>query len=570
MACRHGDDAGVADVVGSILLVAVTVIAAAGFGLILLAFDGPPDTQHTRLVATVTTGAGGWGGGDEELRVAHVGGEALRRSATTISVATPAGPQTLTGAALGAAFADGALTVGETWTHRLTAQVGDPVGVRVAVEAGRSQLLTSSTIVAGSSGGPLCLGDLTAPTVAWTQAPADVTSLTSGAVTVTAALSDSCSGVDAATLPRIHYCIAVTCVVPTSYTDGGAMTATGGNRWSANIPHPGPWIADGIAGRSLRYYVSPLADQNGNAGASPIQVDLVDLVATYTYVVSAAATTGSVANLGNAQGAANGVEATLAEGAVTGAPGSAGPTRVAGASVVNGGALTPTNALASDDARTEFDTTGDFIEVSGFDLPANAASVTAVTLGYEGRKSQNGGTSPTSRIDYRIGAAAYVTGSSISESATVDTDRTRALSGITSVADVEAMTVRIFYVTDTNRNLQVDQVFALVTYTTTPQTNYRIAIELEWTGIPAGTLQSAELRYRTEADTFTVQAYNFVTLAWRTCSGTLSSAALASYSCALQANEVSSGEVRLRILDSTPAGTAQGRLFLDHARTATA
>ena len=577
------DRAAVSDVLGALMMVGITVIAAAGFGLLLFSFKGPADTQHSRLTASVTAGAGDWGDGDELLRLTHVGGETLDRSKVVIVFTTASGTTTLSGASLGSAFSDGKLTIGETWNRTITADVGDVVDVRIVVTGEQSQLLTSSSIVAGASATSLCLGDTTPPTASWTQSPSDLTGTSSGAVTVTATIRDLCSDVLDTPKPHLFYCIATSCVVPTSYTDAGEMTqigAPGTHQWSKNIPHSGSWLADAVAGRSLNYYVSPVSDDVPNSGATAVRTDPVDLAATYTYVVSTSAVTGSVANLTKAQTAANGDVATLAEGAVTGSAGTGGPTKFSGASAATGGALNQNNVLASDDSRAEMDTTNDYIEATGIDLPANAATITSLTIGYEGRKSASAGTNPTTRLDYKVGSGAYSLGTSITESATTDTDRTRSLcatqaactSGSFTVANVEAMTVRVFHVTDTNRNPQIDHVFVTVSYITAAQTNYRMDIELEWSGLPTATYHNVELVYRAETDTFNAYPWDYSTSNWRAtpCTGTLSSATLVSYICTLTANEVSGGEARLRITDVTTSGLTQGKLYLDHARVASA
>lgn len=568
------DERAVSDVLGSILLVGITVASAVGFGLLLLSFDGPPDVQHTRLSVILVPGAGGWNSGDEALRVTHLGGEPLRRSVTTIQYTPPSGvPVQVTGTGLGGGFGDGELRIGETWTQTVTAAANDAFAVQVVVRDATSQLLADFVAVAGAAGGVLCVGDVSAPTASFVQAPANLNSLYLGAVTVTVTLADNCSGVDESVAPHLLWCVAVVCSVPASYTDAGAMTDTGLRTWSASVPAQ-IWLTQGLAGASLRYYVTSMTDFNGNVAQSPVQVDLVDLVYTYTYVASASATTGSVFNLTNAQAASagDGVEADVVEAPLVGAPQTIGPTKYSGASVTNGGAVNPNNALASDEARTEFDSTGDFIEVTGLNLPADAVTVNSLTIGYEGRKAATGGTSPTARLDYKVGLlGVYSTGSNIVESATVDTDRTRSLTGSFTVADVEDLYVRVFYVTDTNRNLQVDHVFVTVTYQTAASTVYALDVQLEWSDVPTGSTHSLELRYRATGDSFTAQVWNFGTLTWRACAGSLASAALTTFSCSVSpTTEYAAGEVRVRLVDATPAGTTQGHLYLDHARVGTA
>lgn len=569
----RGDEAAVSDVLGSILLVGITVIMAGGFAVLLLSFDGPEETLHSRLATSMASGGGDWGDGDEQLRLTHLGGEPLKADEVTIQFARAGVVTTLTGDALGSAFDDGELTIGETWITTLTADVGDVVEVRVVHTGNQSQLLASGSIVAGASGGAACLVDTALPSAGWVQSPPDVDSLTNGSVTVTVTIADGCSGVDDSVAPHLWWCVAITCTVGTSFFDAGAMQSVGTHQWSGSVPHGGSWLADAVAGRTLNYYVANLTDVAGNSGFSAVQTDALGFLATYTYVASGVATTGTQANLANAQTPSDGTEATLTEGAVAGSAGTAGPTKFSGATASTGGAVNQNNVLTSNDVWAELDTTGDLIEVTGFDLPADAVSVTALTIGYEGRKDSPGGGSPATRIDYKT-TGGYTLGTAgnglFTESATADTDRTKSVSGF-SVADVEAMTIRVVLVADENRNPLIDHVFARVTYTTSPPTNYRLDAQLNWTGVPSGTVQNVELRYRTLTDTFNVQVWNFATSTWRTCTGALSSATLTSYSCPLTLPaEYSSGAVRVRFTDATPTGTSQGQLFLDHARMASA
>lgn len=584
------EDAAVSDVVGSILLVAMTVAVAAGFGILLLSFDGPADTLHVDVELRTTPGDDGdWGTGDERFQLLHLGGEPLDKDDTTLRYTADGTEHEYEGDGLGSFFdddGDGLLTIGEAWVS----PAADPLDVEQD-EAVRATLLTTTAddtelLAAGTvTGGGIeltatsCLPDITAPSGAFTQSPADVTSLSSGSVTVTLTVSDSCTGVDTAAAPTFSYCIATTCTVPTSFSAATPMTdGTAGDRvWTATIPAQ-VWLTEGVAGKSVQYYASGMKDLAGNTAQTSVKVDAIDLIVTYQYVASASATTGTVASLANAQAASanDGVSADLAEGGVAGSPVSVGPTKYFGTTATNSGALNPTNVLASDETRTEFDSNGDSLELTGIDLPDNANTVTAVTIGFEGRKASNGGTSPALRLDYKLGSGGtYSTGSAQTiTNAVTDSDYTRTLSGITTVAQAESLYVRLVYSTDTNRNPQVDAVFVTVTYTSTPQTEYRMDIQLEWTGVSDGLSETLQLRYRVQDDTFTVKVYNHVTTAWRTCgvAGGLSSTSLDTFTCALQANEISAvgGDVFVQITDVTTTGTTAGHLYLDHARLALA
>lgn len=584
------DGAAVSDVVGSILLVGITVASAVGLGLLLLSFDGPRDRLHVDVEMRTTPGADGeWETGDERMELMHLGGEPLAKGVTTIEYTADGTRYSYSGNALGSFFdddGDGLLTIGEAWlspvADLLDVAQDEQVRATLAAEADDSQLLAAGTVTGGGIvlAVTSCLPDLTAPSGSFSASPSNVNSLTVGSIVVTLTVIDLCAGVDtsAAGTPTFAYCIAVTCTVPTSFTTVAMTDGTPNDRvWTATIPAQ-VWLTEAIAGKSIQYYATNLRDlaATPNVGQTSVATDPVDLVVTYTYVQGASAITGAVTNLDNAKqpSAGDGVVADLDEAGVSGSSGTGGPTKHSGATVTNSGALNPSNVLASDDARAEFDTSGDSLEVTGIDLPANAASVTAVTLGFEGRKASSGGTSPALRIDYKLGAGGtYSTGTAqtVSNSGT-DSDYTRSVSGITTVAQAESLYVRLVYSTDTNRNPQVDAVFVTVTYTTTPQTEYRMEIVLEWSGVTSGTSNTLELRYKVQGDTFTVEVQNQLTLAWRACTGTLTSTSLATFTCTLQAsnNELLGGEVRVRLKDVATTSTTQAFLDLDHARLAIA
>lgn len=142
-------EAAVSDVVGSILLVAITVVMAAAFGAIVLAYDGPADRVHAQLAVTVGPGSDGdWGTNDAELKVRHLGGEALADDDVLVRYAVGTGAIQ----EVSPTFAGGTLTVGSSWTHVITANAGDQVRVDVVVNAGTvGQLVSTGVASAGAA-----------------------------------------------------------------------------------------------------------------------------------------------------------------------------------------------------------------------------------------------------------------------------------------------------------------------------------------------------------------------------------------------------------------------------------
>lgn len=310
-----------------------------------------------------------------------------------------------------------------------------------------------------------------------------------------------------------------------------------------------------------------------------------DVVVQVTYVSGSTTTKGTVGPLAAAQDGADGSAATtITEGSTFTPAGTGGPTKFNGATTATNptnGATSAGSVLASDDVHATMDGDGDYIEVTGIDLPSNVASITSVTLGYEGRKTGSG-SNPTTSLDYKVGSGTYNLGASITESQTgTDVDRTRPLcatqvdctSGSFTAANLEAMTVRVFHVTDTTPNVLVDHVFVTVAYTTVASTTYSLDVELQFAGSDDGSSETLQLRYQTSGDTFRVQVWDddvgpsgaFVNR------GTLSSAgAFATFTYQLQtAGEFSGGTPRIRLVDLAPTGTSAGSLQLDYARVVT-
>lgn len=159
------DEASVSDVIGSILLVGITVVMAAGFGALLLSFDGPANQVHAQLSVTVGPGSNGlWGANEAELTLRHLGGEALDEDDVTVrySVAGAAVQQ------VSPTFAGGALTVGEKWTTVISANAGDAVLVDVVVDAGaQSQLVSTGQASAGSAPALLTYVSTITATAGW-------------------------------------------------------------------------------------------------------------------------------------------------------------------------------------------------------------------------------------------------------------------------------------------------------------------------------------------------------------------------------------------------------------------
>lgn len=575
MSPRDGEDS-VSSIVGTILMLAVTVTVFGGLSIVVLneirSTQSPPQAELAFVAdgdRAVLTHRGGepvaLEGGSLLL---NVGGSEIRYDLTAVADQT----------------ADGRFwRIGETLClsgpdppdpARSCLLAGQPI-LGVAVVAGGGLLADEGE--RGGDAGP-CPLDNVAPTAdsPWTFS-VDVMTTTTGSVTAGFTVSDDCSGPDDTVKPSVSYRIQDGSSPPFTAITATSVTNTGPGAWEAIVPAQS-WNL--LGGQSLQLQASGLQDLRGNAGGTTATAsEPIDAVTLVRYVTAATADAGSVGALGPAQDDADGDAATtMDEGGTSTPAGTGGPAKSSGVAQVATGTPAPTgaaNVLASDDAAAEFTASGQSVEVSGFDLPSNAATVTAVSIGFEGRRdSQGGGTSPALRIDYKLGSGAYDNApAATTVSATADTDHVRVLSGTFSVADVEAMTVRLTYAADTNRNPFVDHVFATITYTTSAQTTYSLDVRLHFTGTADGASETLDLRYQTDGDdTFEVQVWDATLNAGAggyTVAGTLASTSFATFTHTLAPGEYNAGSPRIRIVDQTPTGTAAGALHVDYARVVT-
>jgi FlaG/FlaF family flagellin (archaellin) len=276
---RSSAEAAVSDVVGSILLVAITTLMAVALGGLLFNLRGPTDLQHTDLQVTLDPGPDGkWQGepGDsdfEQVRIMHLGGEPLLASHVTVTLQIGNTVTTATGTALAASTGAGSsFTTGKVWASNQSLARSDRVLVDIVTRLsnGGGQLISSSVMVAGSNAATAqCPSDKTPPyaVMPLSQTPEDVTSATTGNVTITAAVVDTCPGVDTLLPPQLWYCIAVTCSFPSGYTNGGSMTLVA-SLWIGGIPG-GNWSSE--LGKTLHYRLVNMRDLLGNTANSSIQ-----------------------------------------------------------------------------------------------------------------------------------------------------------------------------------------------------------------------------------------------------------------------------------------------------------
>lgn len=548
-------DAAVSDVLGTVLLVGITVVVAGVLLFVIFRIPGPVDHVNSNVTIAVDRGAGGWGTGDERVTVTHTGGETILRDAAKITVKIGATTNTYVGAGgLTQGFSDGKFKVGETWTQTYT--IGAETSVTVNLISDTTD--GGAMIVATNSVTPTCLTDTTPPVVSlWAQNPADVRSTTSGGVVVTATVEDGCSGVDATVNPSLRY--RVNDGSNPAYSNAGAMTPLGGLSWQVTIPDQ-TWANQG--GKNLQYYASGMKDLRANVGDGAVRTELIEAAVTYSYVTSNTVTTGTVTNFANAQsGSDSNAVATLTE-ANTGS--SSAPDRYG---TTNAGTGTNTNEAdgAPDDVYATLADDGAYARIGGF--ATTTGTITKVEIAFEG-KYTGAYSNDYLRLAYRISGT---TGSTLQDISLTSTDATTYKDVTADRAwtwtDITNMDVQGTF----NKNggedsidIQVDALWIRVTYTTLA---YAMSIRMDTTGVPAGTNHDLELRYKTTGDTYRVDVYDGA--AWNARGATLSAALLTGWTYALTAAEYNSGAPAIRVIDLTPAGTTQGTLDLEYVRVKT-
>ncbi len=253
----------VSSVVGTVLMLAVTVTVFAGFSVVALDYVQSQPRPPRAELALVQ--------GDGSLYLVHRGGESFATDGATLHVNKGGADQEI-------AMTDARLaSLGTSWD--LGDQVciqGSATGclfgpledVRGAYVVGSNSLLAET----GERGSEECI-DATAPVVvAWTQSPSDLSIASLGAVTVRAVVVDAgCAGVDPAAALTLVYGLQASVGTPT--TSAGAMASVGANVWEGTIPAQA-WSSQG--NKYLVYRVEGLRDLNGNTGPSSVRSDRID------------------------------------------------------------------------------------------------------------------------------------------------------------------------------------------------------------------------------------------------------------------------------------------------------
>jgi hypothetical protein len=571
--------AAVADTVGSILMVGITVVMAVILAALILAFKGPVLTPRANVSATVNPGADAqWGTADDSIQVIHSGGEALKVGSTIITYSINGVSHTLSQSSVPPlVFTGNQLKIGDTWKLVTPLASTDTVKVNVITTGAQSTLLATASLVPGLiDTGSSCIFDTNPPVASWSQTPPNLdTSRGTSAVLLTLTEVDGCSGVNTNVNPHLWYRITPGPLPgPTAFTDLGAMAHGTGAVWTASIPAPPlpalGWVS--AFGQGLEYYATGMTDLAPvpNVGQSlPTVSDVIDLVGSTTYVTSHVDTAGifsgsfPFANLG----ADDGLEAMDAEACFT-----VSTTFLCGTSASVG--TSPANALLSDNtyATIAGGTGVGAVEVTGFDIPAattGATPITGITVNWEGLATGSG-SNPVIQLQYKLGAAGAWTnvGATI---ATTTSDTTTSRSTAVgapfplTVAQGETLFVRPF-ITSGSKTLSTDALTVTPTYAPAA-TSYDLNLELDWTGltvVPTPALAILQMEYHVAAgESYTVEKWGGA--AWSACTGSLTSTVNVQYTCTLTTAELLGGAPRIRITGAADTAAATS-LAMDYAR----
>lgn len=569
---RFRRDDAVADVIGNVLIVGLTVLMTAGLVTLLLATKpGPVDEVRAEFGVQVKQGDEGWGSGDEYVRITHRGGEALSLGSTVIVIGDGStsdtfrqgGPSELEHAdedAFDSGADDIRFSIGEIWrTPDRTVDLADKIVVNIVDTHETQKVVWATSARAGSVS---CTVDLQAPSVtAWVQDPSDVTAETTGTVDVTATIEDVCNAVDSNDPPHLEY--RINTGSNPSWNDTGDMANPSGDRWEGQVPDI-TYAPE--HGKTLEYRVTGITDTAGNSGNSGVQRDAIELVGTNAYVETPLEmVTGSSAGDGDARSANDNEAAarlTEAEGTTQQADEYFGSSNTAHADTFN-----PANAEgAPDDAYAELDANGEYVEISGFDTGTGAISKVEIAL--EGHWTGTEDRQSTDTVSLSNTAGGTSQSYELQDSA--DTQHFLDITGDEADGwtwtEIQNLGVRATCECHDNPNddkvFHIDSLWVRVTHEATV---YDLETDA-WTFDPlgGGSTHILELRYRLDGpESFELQIHDGNTFVAQT--PTLTSSTYETWTKTLTPAEVSAGP-QVRILDLETSQNTQTSIDIDYLR----
>ncbi len=549
----------VADVLGTILLVSVTVATAAGLAMLVSGIDPPIDDRPSVLSVELDPGNSGWGTGDEVISVMHRGGKALEDHQVSLqlrigSVSTTVAP------ASGAPFEDGVFVAGESWN--ITQTIPGETEVRVlAIHAGSAPFVIAMGSFVTDSGID-CTGDTQGPTVTtYLSAPTDVDQGTTGAVTITAILADDCSGVQTSPAPMLHHRINDGSDPP--WTQESMVLVTG-TTFRATVPEPpGGWSSFG--GSQFETQIKGMSDYLGNLADDAVRQDAIQPASVYTYVTCPSVVSpGTISNCPYLQDDTDSLSARLLEGAILGTVTS---NRYGSYAIGGGGTLVAYLAhSAPDDQYAVVPEHIDQVRVGGFG--STSGTIVAVEIGFEGRYTGLY-LDDQVRLAYRLGGSLQANYRDFQPQITdtvamhnVTLDRSWTWSDILGM-EVDAQFRRVG--TEDAVDMLVDSLWIRVS---TDTTTYRLDANFQWPSLPPGT-QTVQMGYQAFTDPIRVEVWDAVNAQWNPRGPMLNPGPPATFTYPLTADELNGGTPRIRFMDQNTAPGAPGDVFVDYLRIRT-
>ncbi len=581
---RH-DEWAVSDVLGSVLLVGITVASFAGLSLLVANIPPPPDNIHAELAISVKAGPDlSWATGDEMVVMRHLYGESIPEAGSWVNINVNGVTTRIEGSSL--AFSGDTFDIGEIWAHQLVLSFNDKISVNVAVSRGTgTHIMTSTSAITGQTN---CASDNDPPHAISNQVPSNLEALTGNTpVAITALLVDICSNVDKLNDPLLEYWFGKeprTSIV---------MTPQGGDTWTTNVPAPtGGWGTR--FNQEFHYQITSMQDDLGNIGNSPIRTDFIEpLPPSYHYVTNRTAILGDIQDFPKMQSATDsGATARLREALPSGATGTVtvhaqGLSTVAG----NGNSLwdKPINAIGNNPQEAKYkhdsDPSLNYLRTVMVNPPPSSDQIIAVKIvvwaetgpndllannddGWRLQACWTGAIVTGSDCSQKSGVLTYIIPSEASD-IVYDITGKRPGGGSWKWSDINNLDVLV--------NGQIvngirdgDWQVKTVRLEITHGPGFSMEHQFSWDSPILPTAGTLELNYYTNQGHFQVEVWDWALSKWNArTSKPLTAITPTAWSDPLTTNEWNTGDVKIRVVSLHTDVTKQAEVYFDYARLAT-
>ncbi len=153
---RHAKDEAVTDVLGTILMVGITVVMMGGLSLLVLNIDGPVDITYAELTTRVRPGADpAWGTGDEQVVLKHAGGERIPTSDLRVIMRIDGVEQAIDPLTIDGGDSDGHFSMGEKWTSPALVIQEEANVEFIVISTTANAVISSAAAIARTPGTPV-------------------------------------------------------------------------------------------------------------------------------------------------------------------------------------------------------------------------------------------------------------------------------------------------------------------------------------------------------------------------------------------------------------------------------